>query len=163
MCLNLNIIFNHLPKAVLNHQRVLFNKSSKVLVKLYLLAMESVKGKYLPFTTKLYPSQKGFFQKAGAILYRLRQSIKKLFFCCVRAGAMQRYPTLKISPLFRMFSLVSNVLDLFSEAEVIVFLKYCFGAKLIDRLFGKKHYLMYLFLSGAENIRKLFVDFEDFS
>ena len=75
---------------------------------------------------------------------------------------MQRYPTLKISPLFRMFSLVSNVLDLFSEAEVIVFLKYCFGAKLIDRLFGKKH-LMYLFLSGAENIRKLFVDFEDFS
>ena len=35
-----------------------------------------------------------------------------------------------------MFSFVSNVLVLFSEAEVTEFLKYCFGAKLVDRLYG---------------------------
>ena len=33
------------------------------------------------------------------------------------------------------------------------FLKYCFGAKLIDRLSGKKHYLLSLLLSVAENIQ----------
>ena len=41
------------------------------------------------------------------------------------------------------------------------FLKYCFCAKLIDKLCGKKH-LMPMFLSIAENIRKFFVCFEDY-
>ena len=76
---------------------------------------------------------------------------------------MQRHQTLKISLLFRMFSLVSNVLVLFKEAEVIEFLKQCFGAKLIDSLSRKKHYLMALFFSVAENIRKFCVSFEDYS
>ena len=59
-----------------------------------------------------------------------------------------------------MFSLVSNILVLFHEAEVTVFLKYCFGTKLIDRLSRKKHYFMSLFLSVAENIQKFFDGFE---
>ena len=60
-----------------------------------------------------------------------------------------------------MFSLVSNILVLFNGAKVPEFLKYFFGAKLINRLPGKKHYLMSLFLSFAENIQKFFADFED--
>ena len=61
-----------------------------------------------------------------------------------------------------MFSSVSNVLVSFNEAEVTEFLKYCFRAKLINRLSSKKHYLMPLFLSPAGNIRKFFVGFEDY-
>ena len=64
------------------------------------------------------------------ILYRLAQDIKTLSFCCIRAAAMQMSRTLKIFLLFRIFSLVSNVLVLFNEVEVIGFLKYCFGAQL---------------------------------
>ena len=60
-----------------------------------------------------------------------------------------------------MFSLVSNILVLFNGAKVPEFLKYFFGTKLINRLSGKKHYLMSLFLSAAENIQKFFADFED--
>ena len=56
-----------------------------------------------------------------------------------------------------MFSLVSNVLVLFNGAEVPEFLRNSFSAKLIDKLSGKKHYLM----SVAENIQKFFTDFED--
>ena len=102
MCLNLNIIFNHLPKAVLNHQRVLFNKNSKVLVKLYLLAMESVKGKYLPFTTKLYPSQK-VFSKSGCDFVQATAKHKKIVFllCSCWCNA-------KVSN-FKNLSLISNV------------------------------------------------------
>ena len=37
-----------------------------------------------------------------------------------------------------MFSLVSSVLVLLNEAEVTRFLKYYFGAELIDRFSGKK-------------------------
>ena len=62
-----------------------------------------------------------------------------------------------------MFSFVSNELVLLNEAELTEFLKHCFGAKLIDRLFGKKYYLISLFLSIAENIQKFFVSFEDCS
>ena len=56
-----------------------------------------------------------------------------------------------------MFSLVSNVLVLFNGAEVPEFLRNSFSAKLIDKLSGKKHYLM----SVEENIQKFFTDFED--
>ena len=61
-----------------------------------------------------------------------------------------------------MFSSVSNVLASFNEAEVTEFLKHCFRATLINRLSGKKYYLMPLFLSPAGNIRKFFVGFEDY-
>ena len=52
MCLNLNINSNGLPKAVLNHHKVLFNKNSNALVKLCPLTMESGRGKYASVTTK---------------------------------------------------------------------------------------------------------------
>ena len=74
---------------------------------------------------------------------------------------MQRYRTLKIFLLFFLFFLVSNFLVLFDEAVVTGFLKYSFATSLIGKFFSKKYYLMPLFLSVAENIRKVFVGFED--
>ena len=74
MCLNLNINSNRLPKASLNHHKVLFNKNNNVLVKFYPLTMESEKGKYPSVAAKLQPVLEGFFQKAGEIFYRLRKA-----------------------------------------------------------------------------------------
>ena len=64
---------------------------------------------------------------------------------------MHRYRILEIFLISNVFW-VSNVLVLFNEAEVIGFLKYCFGTKLIDRFCGKKHCLMSLFLLVVENV-----------
>ena len=81
--------------------------------------------------------------------------LESLFNKVAGLAACNFIELLKTFLLLRMFSLASNVLVLFNDAVVTEFLKYCFGAKLIDRLSDKKH-LMSLFLSVAENIRKFF-------
>ena len=87
MCLNLHINSNRFPKAVLNHHKVLFNKNSNALVKLYPLTMESGRGRYPSVTTNYSLSQRVFLKKTGAILYRLARGIKTLSFC-VRTAAV---------------------------------------------------------------------------